>query len=325
MKITDSTYNDLRDRIHLEGRSLQELILKIGFDEQREVLESVLNRLEDPFMFVVVGEVKSGKSSFINALLAPGKEICKVAASPMTDTIQQIVYGEEEKEEYLSTHLKRIHQPIDILKEIAIVDTPGTNTIIAHHQEITERFVPLSDLIIFVFEAKNPYRQSAWDFFNFIKEDWHKKVIFVLQQKDLVNAPDLEVNLEGVRKLALEKGITAPKVFAVSALQEIEGNSAISGYEVLKSYIKSNITGGKASLLKLSGSIQTILNIDRSITRNMETRKAQGRDRPDPDPPGKANPRSGESAGGEHSGQVRSDHPAIWRSIARTAEFDLAP
>ena len=47
-------------------------------------------------MFVIVGEVKAGKSSFINALLESEKEICKVAASPMTDTIQQIVYGEEE-------------------------------------------------------------------------------------------------------------------------------------------------------------------------------------------------------------------------------------
>ncbi|MBK7009342.1 MAG: dynamin family protein [Saprospiraceae bacterium] len=34
--------------------------------------------------------------------------------------------------------------------------TPGTNTIVAHHQEITEKFIPYSDLIVFVFEAKNP-------------------------------------------------------------------------------------------------------------------------------------------------------------------------
>ena len=275
MKITDANYHDIRERIRREGNSLLELVREIGFEEPLEVLEGLLNRLEDPFMFVIVGEVKSGKSSFINALLAPGKEICRVAASPMTDTIQQIVFGETEREEYLTKHLKRIYQPIPILREIAIVDTPGTNTIIEHHQEITERFVPLSDLIIFVFEAKNPYRQSAWDFFQFIKKDWHKKVIFVLQQKDLVNEGDLKVNLEGVKQLAREKGISDPMVFAVSALREIEGETGKSGYEDLQRYIRKNVTGGKAPLLKLSGSVDTIRQIDRNISRGMEARQEQ--------------------------------------------------
>ena len=98
----------------------------------------------------------------------------------MTDTIQQIVYGEEESFTDISPFLKRITQPVEILKDIAIVDTPGTNTIVDHHQEITEKFIPASDLIVFVFESKNPYRQSAWDFFNYIHEDWRKKIVFIL-------------------------------------------------------------------------------------------------------------------------------------------------
>jgi len=59
----------------------------------------------------------------------------------MTDTIQLITYGEEESIEEVNPHFKRITQPVDILKEIAIVDTPGTNSIVEHHQEITERFI----------------------------------------------------------------------------------------------------------------------------------------------------------------------------------------
>ena len=148
-------------------------------------------------MFVIVGEVKAGKSSFVNALLGTGKEICKVAPQPMTDTIQQIIYGEEEEIISVNEYLKKIFQPIEILREIAIVDTPGTNAIIKHHQEITENFIPASDLIVFVFEAKNPYRQSAWDFFDYIHEDWRKKIVFVLQQKDLMNQEDLNVNING--------------------------------------------------------------------------------------------------------------------------------
>lgn len=275
MKVINEHYNELKDTIGDEGKVLLELIRFIDFEEQEHILMEVLERLEDPFMFVTVGEVKAGKSSFINALLDPAREICPVAASPMTDTIQQILYGEEEKEEYLSKFLKRIYQPIPILQEIAIVDTPGTNTIIEHHQEITERFIPMSDLIIFVFEAKNPYRQSAWDFFNFIKEEWHKKVIFVLQQKDLMNEEDLAVNIEGVRQFAQKKGITRPRIFAVSALKEIKGENSESGYEELKNYISQNITGGKAPFLKLAGTVDTFNSINNNLSKGMETRKAQ--------------------------------------------------
>ena len=58
-----------------------------------EMVSDLRNRIHEPFMFVIVGEVKAGKSSFVNALLGTGKEICKVVLQPMTDTIQQILYG----------------------------------------------------------------------------------------------------------------------------------------------------------------------------------------------------------------------------------------
>src|SRR5690606_6038391 len=147
-------------------------------------------------------------------------------------------------------YLKKIYRPIEILKEIAIVDTPGTNTIVAHHQEITERFIPYSDLIVFVFEAKNPYRQSSWDFFDFIDVEWHRKVIFILQQKDLVNDSDLQVNINSVYDHAKNKGISQPHVFAVSAKLEQEKQTNISGFKEVKDYIAQNITSGKIPLLK---------------------------------------------------------------------------
>lgn len=110
MQVTNELYNQIRLEVGKHGKSLVDLIDYVRFTSQKETLTSVLKRLEDPFTFVIVGEVKSGKSSFINALLAPGKEICRVAPSPMTDTIQQIVYGEKEQEEFVSAFLKKIYQ-----------------------------------------------------------------------------------------------------------------------------------------------------------------------------------------------------------------------
>ena len=255
-------------------RQLHDLTVQIGHTELASTVSDLRNRINEPFMFVIVGEVKAGKSSFVNALLGAGKEICKVAPQPMTDTIQQILYGEKEEMISVNEYLKKIFQPIDILKEIAIVDTPGTNAIIKHHQEITENFIPASDLIVFVFEAKNPYRQSAWDFFDYIHLDWRKKIVFVLQQKDLMSEADLKVNINGVKEYAAKKGILAPNVFAVSAKQEIE-EEGDSGFLPIREYITSNITGGKAPVLKLQNNIKTSKNINERIYRGVLDRKQQ--------------------------------------------------
>ena len=193
----------------------------------------------------------------------------------MTDTIQQIVYGEQEEVIVINPFLKKITQPIDILKEVAIVDTPGTNTIIEKHQQITEEFIPSSDLIVFVFESKNPYRQSAWDFLEYIKDDWKKKVIFVLQQKDLMDAADLRVNIDGVVNQAEKKGMSRPLVFAVSAKMEQEGNKAESGFGEIRNFISHNITGGKAPYLKLENILVTLNNIQHRIGVSLEVRKKQ--------------------------------------------------
>ncbi|MBK8620611.1 MAG: dynamin family protein [Saprospiraceae bacterium] len=254
---------------------LELLSREIGNDQMSDTVHELSMRIETPFTFVIVGEVKAGKSSFINALLESDSEICKVAPSPMTDTIQQIIFGETEKTEIVNAYLKKIYQNIEILREIAIVDTPGTNTIVAHHQEITERFIPYSDLIVFVFEAKNPYRQSSWEFFDYIHAEWRRKVIFVLQQKDLLPEQDLQINIDGVRKHAIEKGIENPVIFAVSAKKEIEKLTEESGFSSLRSYLQENITGGRAAFLKLENNINTLLTITKKLDSSIEIRKKQ--------------------------------------------------
>ncbi|MCP9235072.1 dynamin family protein [Lewinella sp. JB7] len=264
------------DRARLEEiiKRLHELTIRIGHDEMATTVSDLRNRIFEPFMFVIVGEVKAGKSSFVNALLATGEEIAKAAPQPMTDTIQQIIYGEERREVTVNPYLKKIFLPVDILREIAIVDTPGTNTIVEHHQEITEQFIPASDLIVFVFEAKNPYRQSAWDFFKYIHGDWRKKTIFVLQQRDLATERELEVNLAGVAEKARAEGIEQPRVFAVSAKLEQEGGEG-SGFAPLRQYITDNITGGQAPRLKLNNSIVTAQTINARIADGLLLRRSQ--------------------------------------------------
>ncbi len=270
----DHNVTEIREQLEATFDELNLVVEQIKNEELTKTAHEIKKHIAEPFMFVIVGEVKAGKSSFINALLQTDKEICKVAPSPMTDTIQQITYGEE-RTEIINPFLKKIYFPVDILNEITIVDTPGTNTIVDHHQEITERFIPTSDLIVFVFEAKNPYRQSSWEFFDFIHSEWHKKIIFVLQQKDLMNEEDLKINFQGVISHAEKKGINEPKVFAVSAKQELEGDYDLSGYKELRDFLKNNITGGRTPYLKMLSSINSGQQVMSRISAGIQDRKKQ--------------------------------------------------
>ena len=124
-------------------------------------------------------------------------------------------------------------------------------------------------------EAKNPYRESAWKFFDFINTEWWKKVVFVLQQKDLLPPNDLAINVKGVYDHAIKQGIIEPKVFAVSAKLELEENKDESGFLPLRNFIQENILQGKAPILKQYNNLDTLRNIHGKISNGLLIRKEQ--------------------------------------------------
>jgi len=125
----------------------------------------------------VVGEVKSGKSSLLNALFA--QEFCQSGcAAPRRTASIFFRHGPEEKSIEVSPRLTERYLPIALLHDFNVVDTPGTNTMVAEHQSITENFVPRADVVLFIFSVVNPWTQSAWDFLGFVQKKWLKNVVF---------------------------------------------------------------------------------------------------------------------------------------------------
>jgi small GTP-binding protein len=183
------------------------------FQEAREQLTGL-------FLLVVAGEFNSGKSSFINALL--GERVLPEGVTPTTDRINLLRHGvgvsEQLREAYL---LERTH-PADILREINIVDTPGTNAIIRRHEELTRDFLPRSDLVLFVTSTDRPFTESERGFLEQIRQ-WGKKIVFIVNKIDILARPDERDEViryvgENAAKLLGE----TPKIFAVSARQAIE-------------------------------------------------------------------------------------------------------
>src|SRR6185503_4713933 len=166
-------------------------------------LHGLLTNIREPLLFVVVGEVKAGKSSLINALF--GQEIARTDVLPATDRVCIYRYGRDEKVIEQSARLIESHLPIDFLQNFNVVDTPGTNTMVSEHQTITENFVPRADLILFVFSVVNPWTQSAWDFLKFVQKKWLKNVVFVLQQADLRDPKEVEVIRRHLQETALDR------------------------------------------------------------------------------------------------------------------------
>jgi small GTP-binding protein len=264
-------YLELRSQLGSVLGSLGTLAQQLGAPtETNEHIRDLLLTLNQPFLFVVVGEVKAGKSSLLNALF--GREFLRVDVLPATDRIYVFKYGDSEKDAPVSEHIVERYRPIEFLKDFNIVDTPGTNTIIANHQEITERYVPLADLIVFVFSVTNPWAASSWEFLRLIGHQWKKNIVFIVQQADLRTADEVVSVVRHLEQTILQiLGVSGP-IFAVSAKKALQAKTAsgsdneslwaASNFGPLENWISRTVTesgerGGK--IRSVSATAQVIL------------------------------------------------------------------
>lgn len=233
-----------------------------------QVLRARLTNLQAPALLVVVGEVKAGKSSFINALLR--EDVCEVAPGPCTTRIQELVYGPTREVALLGQSWERISLPKEVLREVTIVDTPGTNSLIQNHQAITENYIPQSDLVVFVFSAVNPHTKSAWELLKVIRKDWHRKTVFVLQQADRASQRELITNRENMMQYARERQVDQPIVFTLSAKREIDGFGD-SGFAEFRNYLRSAIERGEVWRMKVEGAYETVRSVMTKLLGRLHT------------------------------------------------------
>ena len=150
-------------------------------------LRQALQQLHELFLLVFVGEFNSGKSALINALL--GDIFLEEGVTPTTERIHIIKYGQQEPPEYVSEDVRTLRYPADLLREIHIVDTPGTNAVLRHHEAIARDFVPRSDMVIFVTSADRPFTESERDFLVNIRQ-WGKKIVVVINKVDILETAE---------------------------------------------------------------------------------------------------------------------------------------
>src|SRR3970040_356898 len=174
--LTDSQAQFLRE----EKETLAQAQLALAkLDLPREALDSLqkaILQLDELFLIVVAGEFNAGKSALINALL--GQKVLAEGTTPTTSRVTLVKWGEQAAEQVVDEKFSIYTYPLPILKELNIVDTPGTNAVIRHHERLTDEFVPRSDLVLFTTSADRPMTESERQLLERILA-WGKKIIFV--------------------------------------------------------------------------------------------------------------------------------------------------
>src|SRR5688500_4117758 len=112
-------------------------------DGQRADLErlaQLVSEMDELFLLVVAGEYNAGKSTFINALL--GDEVFAMGDLPTTRVISILRHGDAGPPERIGDNMYLYHYPLDLLRDLHIVDTPGTNSIERTDEAHTREVVP---------------------------------------------------------------------------------------------------------------------------------------------------------------------------------------
>jgi small GTP-binding protein len=270
-----------RDLLQQERRLVNELqISLIQFAEidptHVKTLRQVMTALDELFLLVIVGEFNAGKSAAINAMLrAP---VLKEGVIPTTAVITLLRYGEREEQKTNASGMADISYPADFLRDITIVDTPGVNAVLREHEQLTEEFIPRSDLVLFIASVDRPFTESERAFLERMRT-WGKKVVIVLNKIDLLHtSAELQEVTEFVRENCKNLLGFEPEIFPVSAhnaqqAQAASGPDAIhlweqSRFGALEYFLFHTLDETERIRLKLStplGVMQRLLRETRAV------------------------------------------------------------
>src|SRR6185436_13238012 len=257
----DRILSDDERRLLAEERALlgdlQAVLARLDVEaaDQETFLRS-LRQLDELFLLVVVGEFNAGKSAFINALL--GLRVLEEGVTPTTTRIGLLKYGPAVHREADASGLDVITAPVEMLRDINIVDTPGTNAVLREHEVLTREFVPRSDLVLFVTSADRPFTESERVFLESIR-DWGKKIVVAVNKIDILESEeDLSRVLAFVAENARALLGSAPDTFPVAARLALRGKTArdeaalaASRFEALENYVSATLDEEERVRLKL--------------------------------------------------------------------------
>jgi len=258
------------------------------------------------FNLVVVGEFKRGKSTVINALL--GADLLPTGVVPLTSVVTVIQYGAQPtvtvnfearasqatRLDALAGYVTEAGNPQNIkgVREVTVVfpaewlqggirlvDTPGIGSVHRHNTEVTYRYLPRADAVIFVASADQPLSQAELDFLATVR-NYAGKVFCLLNKMDYLTPAEQAESLAFVVGAVTAALGTPVPVFGVSARQSLQAQATgaeplaqASGMpafgEVLRRFLSEE--GGEVWMASLLHQLQRLL-AEARLTVELELR-----------------------------------------------------
>lgn len=254
-------------------KKIQDQLLDEKFhpsNELKNLLNKFLRRARYPMEIAITGQFSSGKSTFLNSLLS--KNILPTGITPVTSKVNFINYADEYKlkvtyysgaqeyapietiadftdqrqEEMKEIKYLTLYAPLDILKDISFVDTPGLNSQSQSDTDTTRKVLRDVGGIIWLTLIDNAGKKSEADILDEYMKYFKNKSLCVLNQKDKFSQEQVNTTTKYVNE-KFSKYFS--KVIPISAKMALESRAAHKDILIQNEY--SNIVDEfKATLLK---------------------------------------------------------------------------
>src|ERR1039457_5291643 len=212
-------YSKTASQLGQDLTMLKEFASQLDLKNSQELIEQVDCRLrEHRFTVAVVGEFKTGKSTFVNALL--GVDVVPTDVIPATATLNRMTYGLESRievvfkdghkeqvefdklkefvtKEYVTTDLLNsldevvVYHPAPyLLNNVDIIDTPGLNDE-SSMTSVTLSVLPRIDAAILVISGLSPFSDFTRQFLEerLLSSDLGR-VIFLVNRLGQLGGPE---------------------------------------------------------------------------------------------------------------------------------------
>ena len=271
-------------------------------DATKDIEFSLGNLRNEIYDVVVCGEVKKGKSSFINAII--GERILPVDTKVATSQAFRIVNSNKQafylvftdgtKQEVERDDLENygsqvridkngepitfgkivdymeVHTPIPFLPQsVVLVDTPGLGAIYANHATVTKRHLAKASAVIFILDPTNPITEPEISFLNEVT-CITPNVLLVMTKQDNYDEEYINTQINRDVEILVEKGFKEKisaneiKILPMSStlLYDVK-NADLEADEQKIFYEASFFDNVKAELLKM---LQMTIGLSKSST-----------------------------------------------------------
>ena len=193
---------------------------EFGFSSLQSQIKSIDNLLTENKVIdvAILGQFKSGKSSFLNSLY--GNSLLPVGVTPVTSVITRLNYNDIQKirvtkndektfeihPHQISSFVSEKENPLNEKKVVSVdielpelkkfeglrfVDTPGLGSVFRHNTETTNIWIPNSSIAFVLTSAEKPLSESDFKMIREISQ-YCPEVIIIISKVDLYSKEHVE-------------------------------------------------------------------------------------------------------------------------------------